>query len=84
MQFILGPILMVIGVLLMRYTVEVSNFTGQIDWADKLFSAGFGAGTYTFWRLCGLLTVIVAALWTFGMLDLIVKFFSWLFGFGGH
>ncbi len=52
----------------MRYTVQITNFTGKIDFAERIFSAGMGAGTYTWWRLVGLAILILGALWLFGLL----------------
>ena len=52
----------------MRYTVAVANFTGQIDFAEKYLGSGIGAGTYSFYRLLGLVFCILAVLWLFNML----------------
>ena len=71
MRFILGPLIIVLGLLMIRYTVEITNFTGQIDWAEKYLGGGLLAGTYTLWRLVGLVFMILAALWIFGLLDVI-------------
>ncbi len=56
---------------MMRYTVEITNFTGKLDWAEEWFGKGLAAGTYTWWRLVGLFFVILGALWLFGMMDLL-------------
>jgi hypothetical protein len=71
MRFIFAPIIIVLGLLLMKYTVQVTNFTGKIDWAEKYLGSGFFSGTYTLWRLVGLIFISLAALWLFGMLDLL-------------
>lgn len=71
MQFILGPLVMLLGILMMRYTVQITNFTGKIDWAEQFFSSGVGAGTYTMWRLVGLGITILGALWFFGLLSVL-------------
>jgi len=52
----------------MKYTVQITNVTGEIDFAQKYLGAGIGAGTYTFWRLLGLLFCILAVLWFFNLL----------------
>src|SRR5258708_137037 len=70
MRFLLGAIIIVLGILLMCYTVWVTDqVTGEIDWAEKVFGNGFTAGTYTWWRLCGLLAIILSICWMFGWLS---------------
>ena len=68
MRFFLSPFTFALGFLLMKYTVAVTNNTGKIDLAEKIFGTGIGAGTYTFWRLVGLGICIVSVLWLFGKL----------------
>jgi hypothetical protein len=68
MRFFLSPIVFVIGILLMRYTVQVTNMTGKLDWAEKYLGGGLLAGTYTWWRLCGLGLCILSVLWLFNLL----------------
>lgn len=71
MQFIFGPIVILLGLAMMRYTVQITNMTGKIDFAERIFSAGLGAGTYTWWRLVGLGIMILGALWLFGLLSVL-------------
>ena len=68
MRFFLAPLVFIAGVLVMKYNVQVTNMTGKIDFAEKFLGSGFGAGTYTFWRLFGLLLCILAFLWLFNLL----------------
>ncbi len=68
MRFILAPLVFLAGVLLMKYSVDVTNMTGKIDFAEKYFSAGLGAGTYTWWKLVGLGFCILSTLWFFNLL----------------
>ena len=68
MRFILGPLLVVLGVLMMKYTFWITEQTGKIDFADKYLPAPL-AGTYTWWRLVGLATIILSLLWMTGMLN---------------
>jgi hypothetical protein len=70
MRFIFGPIMIALGVLLMKYTVQITNFTGALDFAEKYLKGGVGAGTYTWWRLVGLFLIAVALAWMFGVLSL--------------
>ena len=76
MQFILGPLLTVLGIVMMRYTVQITNFTGKIDWAEKYFGGGVLAGTYSMWRLVGLGITILGALWFFGLISVLGGFLA--------
>jgi hypothetical protein len=69
MRFFLGPLLIVAGVLMMKYTVQITNYTGKIDFAEKYLGGGTAAGTYTWWRLLGLAFCILAVLWMMGILS---------------
>lgn len=80
MQFIFGPLLIVLGITMMRYTVQITNFTGQIDFAEKYLGGGIAAGTYTWWRLWGLIACLLGAMWMFGLLSLVGDLFGVLFG----
>ena len=69
MRFILAPLLFIAGVLIMKYSVQITDgFTGKIDFAEKYFSAGFGAGTYTWWKLFGLAMCVLSVLWLFNVI----------------
>jgi hypothetical protein len=65
MRFILGPIVIIIGILMMKYTVAITNVTGQVGFAEKYLRPG-GAGTYTWWRLVGLGLIVISILWMSG------------------
>ncbi len=68
MRFFLAPLVFVAGVLIMKYSVKVTNMTGKIDFAEKYLGTGIGAGTYTWWKLVGLGLCIISVFWFFGML----------------
>jgi hypothetical protein len=68
MRFIFAPIVFFLGILIMKYTVQVTDMTGKIDFAEKYLGIGVAAGTYTFWRLFGLGICILSVFWFFGML----------------
>ncbi len=65
-----GLVLMALGVLIMKYTVRITDVTGRIDFAEKYLKVPF-AGTYTWWRIVGFGAIIIGLLWMFGYL----KFF---------
>lgn len=56
---------------MMRYTVEITGFTGKIDFAEEYFGKGLAAGTYTWWRLVGLFFAILGALWFLGLASIL-------------
>jgi hypothetical protein len=54
---------------MMKYNVQVTNYTGKIDFAEKYLGGGFTAGTYTWWRLVAVAIIILSVLWMLGMLN---------------
>jgi hypothetical protein len=69
MKFFLAPLVFILGILCMKYSVQITDqFSGKIDFAEKIFGTGMGAGTYTWWKLFGLAMCILSVLWLFGML----------------
>jgi hypothetical protein len=69
MRFFLSPLIFIAGILVMKYSVVITEqFSGKIDLAEKYLGAGIGAGTYTWWKLFGLIMCILATLWLFNML----------------
>src|SRR3989338_7309665 len=78
-RFVLGTIWIIIGVLVMKYTYILTQFTGRFDWAERYFSGGFG-GTYFFYRLFGLTIIIFAGLYMFGILDNLFGSLGGVFG----
>ncbi len=68
MRFIIGPLMIVVGVLMMKYTVWITEQVGKVDFADQWLPYPL-AGTYSWWRLVGLALIVLAFLWMFGFLD---------------
>lgn len=69
MRFIFGPLGIVAGILIMKYSVIITDqFSGKIDFAEKYLGTGIGAGTYTWWKLFGLAMCILSVLWIFNLL----------------
>ena len=53
----------------MKYSVMITDqFSGKIDLAEKYLGVGIGAGTYTWWKLFGLMLCILSVLWLLNML----------------
>ncbi len=70
MRFIFAPLLFVIGVLIMKYSVQITDqFSGKIEFAEKYLGVGVGAGTYTWWKLFGLVMCVISVLWLFNMIN---------------
>lgn len=52
------------------YTKQVVDFTGTVDFAERMFLQG---GTYTFVKLLGLATIILSFMWITGGLQSLLK-----------
>jgi hypothetical protein len=72
MKFVWGIIWVIIGILVMRYTFQIVQMFGKIGWAENHMSGGLG-GTYTLYKLVGLLIIVLAMLYMFGGLGLILS-----------
>ncbi len=68
MRFILGPLIIVIGIALMKYSFWLTQQIGHIDFADRYLPSPLN-GTYTWWKLVGLAAIVIALLWMGGILD---------------
>ena len=68
MKYIFAPLLFIAGVLMMKYTVKLTQITGTIGFAEKYMRDGF-AGTFSWYRLVGFIFCILAVLWITGILD---------------
>ncbi len=67
MRFIASPALMVLGFLLMKYTVQITRATGPISLAEQYLN-GFG-GTYAWWRIWGFAILLFGLLWLTGVIQ---------------
>lgn len=67
MRFLLGPLAIILGILLIKYSFWMTNQSGKIDFVEKYLSM-FG-GTYLWWKLVGLVIIILALAWMGGYLD---------------
>ena len=79
MRFVWGLVWVIIGILLMKYTFQITNTFGKIDWAERNLRGG-GGGTYTLYRLAGLAIIIMAMLYMFNSFDFIVAPLRPVFG----
>ncbi len=67
MRWIAGPLIIAVGILLMKYTVQLTNITGRLSLAEK-YLHGFG-GTYAWWRILGLAGTIFGLMWLTGIVE---------------
>ena len=68
MRYFLGPLIIILGVLIMKYSFWITNQTGKIDFAERYLASPL-AGTYTWWKLVGIIFIILALAWMGGFLD---------------
>jgi hypothetical protein len=68
MRFLLGPLIIVLGVAMMKYSFWITQQTGKIDFAERYLQSPL-AGTYTWWKLVGLILIALALGWMGGLLD---------------
>ncbi len=68
MRYVLGPLVMILGIAMIKYSFWITQQTGKIDFAEKYLASPL-SGTYTWWKLVGLAFIVLAALWMGGFLD---------------
>lgn len=66
MRWIVSPLLIVIGMLMMKYTTGITSITGKLGFAEKYFQTM--GGTYFWWRILGLGACILGLLWLTGVI----------------
>lgn len=68
MRYFLGPLVIVLGILMMKYSFWVTQQTGKLEFAEKYLPAPL-SGTYTWWKLIGLAFIALGLAWMGGFLD---------------
>ena len=68
MRFLLGPLIIALSVLIIKYSFWITQQTGKIDFAEKYLASPL-AGTYTWWKLVGIIFIALALAWMGGFLD---------------
>ena len=79
MRFIYATIGIIVGFLLIKYSVQLTETLGRMDWAERYLRGGM-AGTYSMYRLLGLAFIIISILNIFGLFGFIVSPLAPLFG----
>ena len=64
-RIIVGLIILALCVGLMKYSVQVTDFTGKIEMAEKYLAPPL-AGTYTFYKIFGVVFMALTIAWMFG------------------
>ncbi|MBX4186915.1 MAG: hypothetical protein KW802_01475 [Candidatus Doudnabacteria bacterium] len=81
MRFFYGFIGIIVGFLLIRYSILLTETLGRMDWAEQYLKGGL-AGTYSMYRLLGLIFIIFSLLYIFNIFGFIVSPLAPLFGAG--
>lgn len=78
MGFVLAVAAAGIGLLMIIRTDDVIGFFGRIGWAERHLGSG---GSFSLYKLLGVLLIVLAMLWITGLLDdLLLAPFGVLFG----
>lgn len=81
MNFIYSVIGVVAGFLLIRYSVAITDTFGRVSWAEEHLRGGL-AGTYSLYRIVGVVLIVLSLLYMFGSLGFITNPLSSVFGGG--
>ena len=68
MRYFLGPLIIIGGILIMKYSFWITQQTGKIGFAEKYLQSPL-AGTYTWWKIVGIIFIVLALAWMGGFLD---------------
>lgn len=79
MRLVYGAVGILAGFLVIKYSVWITDTFGRVDWAEKYLSGGM-AGTYSFYRIAGVVIIFLSALYMFGSIGSILAPVGNLFG----
>jgi hypothetical protein len=79
MEIIWGIIGIIAGFLLIKYSVRITDLFGKVEWAEQHLRGGL-AGTYSLYRLIGLVVIIFSLLYMFGGLGFLLGPLGSIFG----
>lgn len=63
MNFVIGLLIIGLGVVILRYTRQTYELVGAFAWAEKFFGIG---GTVTALKLLGIVFIVTGALYALG------------------
>ena len=79
MHFFSGLIGVIVGVLVVRYSAALTENLGTIEFAERYLHGGM-AGTYTFYRITGVVVIILSLMYMFGVINILLGPVAGLFG----
>ena len=79
MNFIGGLIGVVVGFLLIKYSVALTDTFGRIQWAEEHMHSGM-SGTYSLYRLTGVAFIILSLMYMFDILGILIGPLAGVFG----
>jgi uncharacterized membrane protein len=79
MRFFQGLIGVIVGFLLIRYSVAITDMFGRVDWAENHLRGGL-AGTYSLYRIVGVVFIVLSVLYMFNILGFLISPLSTVFG----
>ena len=68
MRYFLGPLVFALGIVIIKYSFWITQQTGKFDFAERFLPSPL-AGTYTWWKIVGLIFMALALCWMLGVLD---------------
>ncbi len=74
-----GIIGVIVGFLLIKYSVTLTDTFGRVEWAERNMHAGM-SGTYSLYRLVGLAFIILSLIYMFGGIGILLGPLSGVFG----
>jgi hypothetical protein len=77
MRFVWGLIWVGVGFIIIKYSFPLVNIFGHIPWAERHLG---GAGTYTVYKIAGVIVIIFALLYMFGILEGLISPITPYFG----
>ena len=79
MHLFSGLIGVIVGVLLIRYAISITNTFGTIPWAEQHLRGGL-AGTYSLYKIVGVVVIVLSLLYMFGAIGIVLGPVSNVFG----
>jgi uncharacterized membrane protein len=79
MHFFSGLIGVIAGFLLIRYSIAITDMFGKVEWAERHLRGGL-AGTYSLYRIVGVVCIMLSLLYMFGSIGFILNPLASVFG----
>ena len=77
MRFLWGTVGVIVGFLIIKYTFQIVQTFGHVGWAEQHLPGG---GTYTLYKLAGLIIIILSLLYAFNAIGFLINPLTPLFG----